>query len=227
MRRFLATALTVFLTCMAAHAAKPYLCDSPGSRLQYVRTDVGSGKVVWNHTMDVLSSEASSGKGRTVSFVSTFTKKNGKKLLDPVEYKAAIDAEGNATTDISGTIRAVISSFFPNAEISCAESSSTLPAQLVPGSTLPDAHATMSAIGQKISVDVTNRKVLRYDTLETEAGKFECVVVTESKKERYGAVKRDTVSQTWYSRGVGMVRHDTWKNGKLETSEVLVSLRSL
>lgn len=221
MKRLL-TALTALTLSLIADAGSPYVCDKAGSKLHYQRTEVESGKVVWNHVLEVKSIE-SSAEGKVAKCTSTFTRKNGKKVFAPVDYEARIDASGNVTTDISGTMKAVLAGFFPNADIEAEACWSTLPATLTPGDVLPDAHSRMSAIGQKMTIDITERKVLRFETLTTPAGTFDCVVVTEKKKERYGIIKRDTVSETWYSRSVGMVRHDTWKNGKRETTEVLLS----
>ena len=73
-----------------------------------------------------------------------------------------------------------------------------------------------------MNVTVTERRVLGTDTLTTPAGTFPCVIVSEHKVEKGMMRNRVTTARTWYARGVGMVRHDTYdRNLKLETTEVL------
>lgn len=223
MKTLLTALAALLVSASALEAETPYLCDRQGSRLHYVRTDVSSGRTVWNHVLEVTGVSGGSGE-RTVECTSTFTKAGGKSVVSPVSYSAVIDSDGNVTTDVSAAVRSAISGILPKAGISSESTASTLPAVLVPGTSLPDVHSTLTVAGQKITIDVTERKVLYEEEIQTPAGTFGCMVVTEHKKERYGIYKRDTVSRTWYCRGVGMVRHDTLKNGKLETSEVLVSL---
>ena len=91
-----------------------------------------------------------------------------------------------------------------------------------PGDILPDANCTVKAGLLQYKVSVTQRKVLRLETLKTPAGEFECTVVSEHKVEKGPGRNRETTALTWYSTGVGMVRHDTYdKRLKLETSEIL------
>ena len=47
-------------------------------------------------------------------------------------------------------------------------------------------------------------------------------MVSEHKVEKGMMRNRVTTARTWYARGIGMVRHDTYdRNLKLETTEVL------
>ena len=58
-----------------------------------------------------------------------------------------------------------------------------------------------------------------------ETGKFECIVIRERKVEKGMGRNRHTIADTWYARGVGMVRHDTHDPDlNLLTSEVLTSI---
>ena len=52
-------------------------------------------------------------------------------------------------------------------------------------------------------------------------------MVSEHKVERGLGRNRVTTALTWYARGIGMVRHDTYdKDMVLETSEVLIEIDS-
>lgn len=207
---------------LSAIAGIPYFPDKAGSTLYYERSDAGNGKTVWKHEMRILKENVSK-DGREMECMSHFTKPGGNQAMD-VKYKTIIDGEGNVTSDLAASLVSAIRNFFPKMEIKAEFSPTTLPATLIPGNELPDASSEISIKGKVFSVNVNERKVLREETITTPAGTFDCIVVTEHKTEKFTLYNRDTISYTWYAKGVGMVRHDTWKNGKCETSEVLVSL---
>lgn len=209
--------LILFAGCICAAAQTPFYCTQAGTTLEYVRTKADDGKVVWNHRLSVLENKAGQ-----VRCNSLFTKDNGKQIAS-VDYTAKIDADGAVTTDLNATLMSAIKNFLPKADIKADYSPTTLPGTLTPGATLPDAASVITVLGRPFRTTVTERKVLRTETLKTPAGTFPCTVVTEHKIEKFFLYNRDTISYTWYSAGIGMVRHDTWKNGRCETSEVLVS----
>ena len=217
--------LLTILFCMiplSVTAGTPYFPDKAGSILRYQRSDSGNGKTVWVHEMQVLEDKTTK-DGREMICRSHFSKPGGKQAMD-VDYKTIIDKEGNVTSDLAASLVSAIRNFLPKMEIKAEFSPTTLPSVLIPGGKLPDASSEIAIKGKIFSVDVTERKVLREEALTTPAGTFDCVVVTEHKTEKFTLYNRDTISYTWYAKGVGMVRHDTWKNGRCETSEVLVSL---
>ena len=217
--------LLTILFCMiplSVTAGTPYFPDKAGSILHYQRSDSGNGKTVWVHEMQVLEDKTTK-DGREMICRSHFSKPGGKQAMD-VDYKTIIDKEGNVTSDLAASLVSAIRNFLPKMEIKAEFSPTTLPSALIPGGKLPDASSEIAIKGKIFSVDVTERKVLREEALTTPAGTFDCVVVTEHKTEKFTLYNRDTISYTWYAKGVGMVRHDTWKNGRCETSEVLVSL---
>lgn len=217
--------LLTILFCMiplSVTAGTPYFPEKAGSILRYQRSDSGNGKTVWEHEMQVLE-EKNTKDGREMICRSHFSKPGGKQAMD-VDYKTIIDTEGNVTSDLAASLVSAIRNFLPKMEIKAEFSPTTLPSVLIPGRKLPDASSEIAIKGKIFSVDVTERKVLREEALSTPAGTFDCVVVTEHKTEKFTLYNRDTISYTWYAKGVGMVRHDTWKNGRCETSEVLVSL---
>lgn len=203
-------------------AETPYFPDKAGCTLLYERSDAENGKTVWKHEMQVLEEKVTK-DGREMICRSHFSKPKSKQAMD-VGYKTIIDKEGNVTSDLAASLVSAIRNFFPKMEIEAGFSPTTLPVALIPGNKLPDASSEIAIKGKIFSVSVTEREVLREETLTTPAGNFDCIVVTEHKIEKFTLYNRDTISYTWYAKGVGMVRHDTWKNGKCETSEVLVSL---
>ena len=222
MKRVLAIFFLLAGSCPAAFAQEPYFCTTPGASLQYERRDADNGKLVWKHTLDVLSSSPSE-DGAEIRCASRFTNERDREIA-VVEYSTFIEDSGNVLTDLNSTVASAIKNFLPKADIEAGFSPTVLPSELTPGMALPDAFSSIKVMGSPFNISVTERSVVRYETLTTPAGTFECVVVTEHKQEKFFLYNRDTVSYTWYARGLGMIRHDTWKNGRPDTSEILNNL---
>ena len=76
-----------------------------------------------------------------------------------------------------------------------------------------------------MKITVTQRQVLRFETIQTPAGTYHCAVIRETKLEKGMGRNRHTIADTWYSKGVGMVRHDTYNlELELQTSEILTGI---
>ena len=85
------------------------------------------------------------------------------------------------------------------------------------GSVRMDVGGTMKAVFSNM---YPNEEIVSRITVP--AGTFDCIVVREHKVERGPGRNRTTTGETWYARGIGYLRHDTYdKNLKLETTEVL------
>ena len=101
-----------------------------------------------------------------------------------------------------------------------------MPSHLSTRDTLPDVYASVRVFGLTMKITVTERKVLREETITTPAGKFNCMVIRERKVEKGMGRNRHTIADTWYAKGIGMVRHDTYDTDlKLLTSEILTAIR--
>ena len=218
MRKFLPILLAIFLCTTAAWAQEPYFCTRQGARLSYLRTNVDDGSVHWRHVMTI-------GKvsGGDVSYTSSFSKPGGGAMYGgPISLSARVKDGGDVEMDIAQSVAAVFANVIGAKNAHSTGGITILPADMKPGDTLPDARAEVSAGIAKMTVTVTERKVLRKETLTTPAGTFDCIVVQEHKVEKGTMRNRVTTAQTWYARGIGMVRHDTYdKNMVLDTSEVL------
>lgn len=94
-----------------------------------------------------------------------------------------------------------------------------------PGDTLDEIHGKVECAGMKLTIDYTERKVLRREKVTVPAGTFDCIVVQERKVEKAPLMKRDSITLTWYALGYGFVRHDSLlPDGSVESSEQLVSI---
>ena len=127
------------------------------------------------------------------------------KKFVPDEYLN--DPEGEATVEVNGD----------NLE---------MPINMKAGDYLKDASVSMkiggsgSPMGINMTVDIFNRKVEAEEKLSTPAGEFDCFVITQSMKTKM-MISMQMESKEWYSPGIGMVKSESYKKGKLMSYAIL------
>lgn len=220
-----AIVFTFAVTDMAGQENLPYFCNRANTVLKYTRT-TAKGDVKWYHTMTIK--EVNSVAGSTaVNYTSYICNHKLKPYYgkEPAELSAIITEKG-VTLDVAESVAAVFRTIFPDgAKIVSSGGESSLPEDMVPGDTLADVDASVKVLGMTMKIAVTERKVLRFETVRTAAGSFDCIVIREKKLEKGMGRNRHTIADTWYSKGIGMVRHDTYNlQLELQTSEVLADL---
>jgi len=216
--------LTAFFALTQGIKAQGYYCDRQGARLEYVRKNVKDGSTEWRHVMDIR--EVVKGpRGSMITSASTFLKANGKpyykgEIIEQVELRDNndlwVDMEVVTEAYIKGRV---------GLDATARAAPSVLPADMAPGDTLPQIQGQAKVSLFNVSFRIWDRKVLRRETISLPAGTFDCLVVQERKIESAPGHNRDVLNQTWYYKGLGMVRHDTYIGGKLDTSEILVSIK--
>lgn len=206
---------------LTALASEPYFCTRQGSRLRYERRYAQDGTLKWTQLLQI--DRAAGGR---IGYSSTFHDARGRLMYrGAIPLEAVYDSSGALTVDLAGSVAAIFGNYLPGKAVSWEPCLSVLPAEMVPGQTLPDADFTVRVAGLGYRVSVSAREVVRTEMLETPAGEFDCVVVREHKVEKGLGRNRVTTALTWYSRGVGMVRHDTYDDEmELDTSEVLIEI---
>ena len=215
------------MLCGLSAAAQGFFVESGDAVLEYVRTTAQDGKFKWRHTMRIIDvTVTESAVQYTTS--SVFSKQNGKPLYrDAVIETTSVDRRtGNVSLDLGAAMASYIKA---RTGINATSSGllSSMPADIEPGDTLMPVRAVVKVGPLTYTLRVSNRKVLRRETLTVPAGTFECVVISEEKQENGPAHNRSVTNMTWYAKGVGYVRHDTYVKGKLDTSEVLTVISSL
>lgn len=222
--------LALWAICMisvlpvAGEGIRPYFCDTQDTALEYVRTTV-DGDVKWYHTMRIGEIRVSPDT-IVIDYTSHILNHKLKPYYGdkPAELTARISG-GNTILNVAESVGAIFRTIFTKSKIVTSGGESILPGDLAPGDTLPDVYASVKVLGLTMKITVTERRALRYETITTPAGEFDCIVVRERKVERGMGRNRHTVADTWYARGVGMVRHDTHdKDLCLQTSEVLSTI---
>lgn len=209
-------------------SVSPYFCDTEGTVLKYERSYAGSGRLKWRHEMTIREVERMDDGSLEIDYQSEFRRPGGGRMYGgPVALSAVVEADGDVLVDVSASLVSVFRNLLPDRAVSAEPCLTLLPSGMEPGDVLPDAACTVGAAFADYDVTVSSRSVLRRESINTPAGEFDCIVVSEHKVERGPGRNRETTALTWYARGIGMVRHDTYdKNMKLETSEVLTEIES-
>ena len=215
--------LFVMLTVTLGLKAQGYYCDRQGARLEYVRKNIKDGSTEWRHIMNITDVKKMS-DGTQITSASTFLKANGKPYYKgDIREQVVLRPNNDVWVDMEQvTINYVKGRFGLNATADAAPS--IIPADMAPGDTLPQVTGKGKVSLITFSYRIWDRKVLRYETISLPAGTFDCVVLQERKLESGPGHNRDVLNHTWYCKGVGMVRHDTYIDGKLDTSEILQSI---
>lgn len=99
------------------------------------------------------------------------------------------------------------------------------PSDLSVGKTLPDAEMNMAlsmhGMNMTVSTKVTNRKVIDKEKITTPAGSFDCYVMTYDTTVKAMGMNTKMSSKQWFAKGVGMVKQEEIRNGKVQgTSEL-------
>ena len=214
----------LLLLGLSAFAGEPFFSTAPCS-LYYERYKAGTTTLTQTTLIEVTSVSAKAGGGREVKYGLDLKKANGKPIYGGRTHMTVeIDPNSDVWTDFGGAVKSVLLNYFPNAKITASGDRALMPADMKPGDTLPDAHCTVNVGALKVTVDVTERTVLRSERITVPAGTFDCLVTREHKVEDAPIHHNDTWSVTWYAPGIGYVRHDSYdKKMRLLSSEVLVT----
>lgn len=220
-------AFLIFIAFFAVNTvaqAQGYYCDRQGATLDYVRKNVRTGETEWRHIMNIKD-VSKVADGTQITSVSTFLKANGKPYYKGDIVEQVVLRENN---DVWVDMEAVSVAYIKgraglNATAQAAPS--ILPATMAPGDTLPQVTGKVKVSLLTFTYRIWDRKVLRRETISVPAGTFDCVVLQERKLESGPGHNREVLNYTWYCKGVGFVRHDTYIDGKLDTSEILNSIK--
>ena len=223
-KRLITIALTILLSISASAQNDAYFCTRPGAVLRYERTEAGKNKLEYVRIQENKNYDAASGK---VSFTNDMLKPNGESYFKaPLSMDATVSKDNIVTMDVGQSASSIVKSLMPDADIKATGGKSVLRSDMKPGDVLPDVNIVISAMGLEFKSTVTERKVVRFEKLKTKAGEFDCVVVREHKTEKGLGMNKVKINDTWYAKGVGMVRHDTYdKKMKLQTTELLTSIK--
>ena len=230
MRYFLSVLLLAALSCGINRAETPiqkngYFCAKQGTVRHYERY-APDGKHWWNQDTKIDSTALGEDGTVKVGFTSTIKSFDVKApIKGSVSSNAFVHKDGTVEINIAQAAATVAKNSYSAFKFKASGGSSYLSPKVKPGDTLEEIHGKVECAGMKLSIDYTERKVLRRETITVPAGTFDCIVVQERKVEKAPLMKRDNITLTWYCLGYGFVRHDSLlPDGSLESSELLVSI---
>lgn len=230
MRYFLSVLLLSVLSCGIIRAEVPiskkgYFCARQGAVLHYERY-APDGKHWWNQDTKIDSTALGEDGTMKVSFTSTIKSFDVKSpIKGSVSSNAFLRKDGTVEINIAEAAATVAKNRYSAFRFKASGGMSSLSPNVKPGDTLEEIHGKVECAGMKLSIDYTERKVLRREKVTVPAGTFDCIVVQERKVEKAPLMKRDNITLTWYCLGYGFVRHDSLlPDGSLESSELLVSI---
>ena len=151
------------------------------------------------------------------------------------------DKKGDQTAPVSmemtckaGVIYADMKKFVPkeymeedNGETSLEISGNNLelPASMKVGDALRDASVAVnisgsSTMAMNFTVQITNRKVESEETLNSPAGQFQCLVISQKVSTKM-MVSVEVETKDWYSPGIGAVKSESYRKGKMMGYSIL------
>ena len=213
----LVTLFTTALTFSQNNCSKFYPMEE-GSSFQYTNYDK-KGKT--DGTIDYKISEVKvDGSVTTATFDMKYNDEKGKNIFES-DYNIICE---------NGIVRIDFKSLFPsqmmqqfsdmNVEMDITGTDIELPNDLSVGQELADANLSiamsMSGIKMNTTVDQTNRKVEKKESVTVAAGTFDCYLVTETNVSKTMGATIEMQSKLWLAEGVGMVKQESYKkNGNL------------
>ena len=116
-----------------------------------------------------------------------------------------------------------------NMEMKIESDQMEFPSNPQPGMKLKDSHMKMEASVNGMSLMTMNfetkdRKIEALEKITTPAGTFDCVKISYTM-ELKSMFNMTTESIEWYAPGMGMVRSEQYKKGKLEGYSVLTNFK--
>ena len=137
--------------------------------------------------------------------------------------------DGNFYMDMQNLVDPKAMEGFKDMEVSVDANAMMYPSVLIAGQTLPDAAITISAAtgGVKIMnmvINITNRKVIGFESVTVPAGTFDCYKITYDVETKMMFKIANSVTE-YVNMGVGNVKTETLdKKGKLAASTVLIEM---
>lgn len=222
----LATVCTTALAFSQNSCSKFYPMDE-GSSFQYTNYDrKGKTEGTVDYSITKVTEE---GPVTHATYDLKYTDKKGKDIFE---------SEFNFSCE-NGLVRIDYKSLFPSqmmqqysemgVEMDISGTDIQLPSDLSVGQELEDANlsiaVSMGGIKMNTTVDQTNRKVEKKESVTVEAGTFDCYLVTENTTSKTMGATIEMESKLWLAEGVGMVKQESYKkNGNLTSSMELTKL---
>ena len=216
----------MLMTFAAAAQPKTYFCTIPGATLRYERYDPDMERHWWTQTTRIDSIQKQSDGSYNIVFTANVKSDKVKApVKGGVSSTSVVHPDGTVDVNISEAMSIAAKQRFSIFDFQAEGGISSLKSSINPGDKLEEIHGAVDWSGIKFTLDYTQRSVAKRETITVPAGTFDCIVVKEHKLEKAPLHKRDRITYTWYTYGIGMIRHDTFfTDGRQECTEQLYSI---
>ena len=193
------------------HAQTPYCCVTEGAVLTYTDYDAKgkeSGtttniykevKVISDMDYDVTMETTVNSGGTETTLNTAMEVRNGSAMI----------SVGQGNIDLTATDPELM----------------RIPNKLAVGYKLPLGEMIVDLGGFRVKSTITENEVIDREEITTPAGTFKCYVVKQTSEGRVMGIKSETTIKTWYARGIGVVKQETYSKGELFGSSMLTSAK--
>lgn len=193
-----------------AHAQQPYCCTTKGAVLTYTNYDA-NGKESGT-TQQTLKEVSGSGENYDLTIETTVNAGGTSTTLETtmqVRNGSAQISMGNGSIDVTASDPELL----------------IIPNKLAVGHQLPLGEMFVNLGGFRVKSTITENEVIDREEITTPAGTFKCYVVKQTSSGRVMGIKSESTIKTWYARGIGIVKSETYANGSLSNSTVLTDFK--
>lgn len=216
----LVLALVTFQFTIAQDNCSKYYPMKEGSSFEYTMYNKkGKTEGVTSYTITDVNNESGT---TSATFDMKFTDNKGKEVFNS-DYSISCSGDG-ITIDFESLFPSQMMKQYEEMglEMDITGTDIQLPNDLSVGKALEDANVSvtmnMSGMKMNVTVDQTNRKVEKKETVTTPAGTFECYLITETSLSKTMGATQEMNNKLWLAEGVGMVKQESYKkNGNLIT----------
>ncbi|PKP19989.1 MAG: hypothetical protein CVU05_10055 [Bacteroidetes bacterium HGW-Bacteroidetes-21] len=225
MKHIVIFALLVFTSSsIFSQDCQGFISMQLNSILEYQQFNA-KGKPESSHKTQITNVTSENG-ATTITTDNTYYDDKSKEVYKAQQSYTCKD--GVITFDMGNMFDAATMSAYQSMEVKMVSDKMDLPANLSEGQALSNGSATMTILNQGVkmmtmTVNVTNRKVEKKESITVAAGTFECYKITYDIESKV-MFKVQAKSAEWYCAGIGLVKSESFDSkGKLTGSTELKS----
>ncbi len=202
------------VTILQAQNCKVYIPHEKGTKLELTSYDK-KGQKESKTTQELINVEEKDGGTHYTVHIKSFDAGDEMVHEGDAKYKCV----GNTFyLDMNSFVNQEQMKAYENMDVKVETDEIDIPSKYSVGQSLKDGKINMIISGgpmdMSFSVELKNRKVEAEEDITTKAGTFKCVKISQD------VVTKSFVSMTiqsveWYSEGVGVVKNETYRKGKL------------
>lgn len=210
MRRISLIALLLGLS-LTAFAQRPYYCITKGAELQYAQ--YGPSGVQTGGSKMVIKDVSGSNGTYSVTCEATVLDNEGGPITEPLETSLEI-TNGNISMSLGQAAGIDFTGDIPS-----------LPSRLAVGMELDGGKFELDlGLGVTTDFEVMSNQVVDREELTNDAGTFKCYIVETVMETKILGRKTSTRTKTWYARGVGSVKMESYdQDDNLVSTQELIS----